>query len=64
MGTIDEQNALIDLKNDILTYIEELKYFVNNDDITLTDKVSNVIKLANKIDVKARMINVIKGGMK
>lgn len=64
MQTTDEIEALESLKKDILTYIDELKCIVNNDDITLSDKVSNVIKLANRIDVKARMINVIKGGMK
>lgn len=64
MQTTDEIEALESLKKDILTYIDELKCIVNNGDITLSDKVSNVIKLANRIDVKARMINVIKGGMK
>lgn len=64
MQTTDEIEALESLKKDILTYIDELKCIVNNDDITLSDKVSNVIKLANRIDIKARMINVIKGGMK
>ena len=60
----NEEKILMEHKKDIVNYLSELKDILNNDDIKMSDKVSRVIKISQKIEVKSRIITVINGGGK